>query len=189
MKMNRYFRIFLTIPNILTLSRMLLLPLFMVGFFFQDKTGLTTSFVVFIVCVITDYLDGYYARAYKQTTKLGQMLDPLADKIVVSIAILFIVGFRLVSIYSIIPSAIILCREFAISGMRDASSVSGKNFKTLFIAKCKTATQMIAILTAIFANIIQSKMVLFISELLLWISSIIAIISGFIYYCRQLRKK
>ena len=189
MKMNRYFRIFLTIPNILTLSRMLLLPFFMVGFFFKDKTGMIMSFVVFIICAITDFLDGYYARAYKQTTKLGQMLDPLADKIVVSIAILFIVGFRIVSIYSIIPSAIILCREFAISGIRDASSISGKDFKTLFISKCKTATQMVAISMAMFANIFKSNIVLFIGELLLWVSSIIAIISGIIYYYRHLCKK
>ena len=176
---------FLTVPNILTISRMFLLPFFAFGFFMQSKTGLISSLSIFVFCCISDFLDGYYARAYKQTSKLGQMLDPLADKIVVSIALLFIVGFHIVSRYAIIPASVILCREIIISGIRDATEFSGQNFKTLFWAKFKTATQMLSIVTAIFASIQQSRNIALLGEALLWISSVIALVSGCIYYKRH----
>lgn len=184
--MNKFLDKFLTVPNILTISRMLLLPFFALGFFINSKMGLIISLIVFIFCCITDYLDGYYARTYKQTTKLGQMLDPLADKIVVAIAILFIVGFHIVSKRAIIPAAIILCREIVISGIRDATEFSGHSFRTLFISKCKTATQMLAISTAIFASIVESPVVSLSGETLLWLSSLIAIVSGLIYCKRHI---
>lgn len=172
---------FLTLPNILTISRICLLPFFIGCFFINSKLGLTIALTIFVLCCITDYLDGYFARTYKQSTKLGQMLDPLADKILVSITILSIVGFKLCSTYAIIPAAVILCREIIISGVRDATEFSGRNFKTSFISKCKTATQMLSIALIIFSNILDSSLLLKISEAMFWISAIIAIISGLIY--------
>lgn len=184
--MSKFLSKLLTVPNILTLSRMLVLPFFALGFFMGSKAGLVLSLTVFVCCCISDFLDGYYARTYKQTTKLGQMLDPLADKIVVSIALLFIVGFHIVSRYAIIPASVILCREIIISGVRDATEFSGQNFKTLCLSKFKTATQMLAISMAILASILKSQGVSAIGETLLWLSSAIAIISGCIYCKRQM---
>ena len=184
--MNKLLDKLLTVPNILTISRMLLLPFFAFGFFMQSKAGLIISLSVFVFCCISDFLDGYYARAYKQTSKLGQMLDPLADKIVVSIALLFTVGFHIVSNYAIIPASVILCREIIISGIRDATEFSGHSFKTLFLSKFKTATQMLAISIAIAATIMQSQLFSIIGEILLWISSIIAIVSGCVYCKRHM---
>lgn len=184
--MSKFLDKLLTVPNILTISRMLLLPFFAFGFFRKSKTGLVISLSVFIFCCISDFLDGYYARAYKQTTKLGQMLDPLADKIVVSIALLFIVGFHIVSSYAIIPASVILCREIIISGIRDATEFSGRSFKTLFLSKFKTATQMLSIIVSILASIRQSHNVAVIGEALLWISSIIALVSGCVYCKRHM---
>lgn len=172
---------FLNIPNILTLSRICLLPFFVGCFFINSKSGLTLSLIIFVFCCITDYFDGYYARAFKQTTKIGQMLDPLADKILVSITILLIVGLRLVSTYTIIPAAIILCREIIISGVRDATEFSGKNFKTSYLSKCKTATQMISLALIILSNILDLDILLKIGEAMFWGAAIIAVISGFIY--------
>ncbi len=172
---------FFTVPNTLTVSRMFLLPIFALGFFLDSSFGKTMSLVIFLLCCITDYLDGYYARAFKQSTKLGQMLDPLADKIVVSIAILFIVGFQMISKIAIIPAAIILCREIIISGIRDATEFSGHNFKTSVLSKCKTAAQMFSIAIILLASINSSLRLLAIGEAMLWISSVIAIISGLIY--------
>ena len=187
--MNNFFNKLLTLPNILTISRMFLLPLFALGFFLNSKIGLIISLTVFIFCCITDYLDGYYARMYKQTTKLGQMLDPLADKIVVAIAILFIAGFHIISRLAIIPAAIILCREIVISGVRDATEFSGNSFRTLFLSKCKTATQMLAISTLMFATIIKSHIASVAGETILWLSSLIAIVSGVIYCKRHVFSK
>ena len=187
--MNNFLNKLLTLPNILTISRMFLLPLFALGFFINSKIGLIISLVVFLFCCITDYLDGYYARLYKQTTKLGQMLDPLADKIVVAIAILFIAGFQIISKSAIIPAAIILCREIIISGVRDATEFSGNSFRTLFLSKCKTATQLLAISTSVLASIVKSHITLVAGETLLWLSSLIAIVSGFIYCKRHIFSK
>ncbi|MDR0942280.1 MAG: CDP-diacylglycerol--glycerol-3-phosphate 3-phosphatidyltransferase [Holosporales bacterium] len=173
-----------TVPNLLTVSRVLLLPVFAVGFFMESRCGAFVSLLTFICCCITDYLDGYYARAYKQTTKLGKILDPLADKILVSIAVLFIIGFNMVSKYAMIPSAIILCREIMISGLRDSEEYSGGDFQTSVLSKWKTATQMFSISIILFSAILKSDCILKIGEATLWFSSVIAVLSGFLY-CRR----
>jgi cardiolipin synthase len=162
------------------MSRVFLLPFFVLGFFIEQRFGLWFSTIVFMFCCITDYLDGYYARAYKQTTKIGQVLDPLADKILISISILFITGYGLVDKVSIIPSSIILCREIIISGVRE----NADNFNTLKLSKWKTTAQMLAItavLVAASSHIISIKIF---GEIMLWISSVIAVISG-LMYCRK----
>jgi cardiolipin synthase len=129
-------------------------------------------------------LDGYYARTYKQITKLGQILDPLADKVLISISVLFIVGFGLVNHVSTIPSSIILCREIIISGVRDVALANRKRFNTSKLAKWKTSTQMIAIALVLTSHVIESTRLKNLGEITLWISSVIAIISG-ILYCKN----
>lgn len=175
---------FFNIPNVLTMSRIFLLPFFAFGFFLESRQGMIISLTIYIFCCVTDYLDGYLARAYKQTTEIGKMLDPLADKILVSISLLFIVGFGMVSKITIIPAAIILCREIIISGVRDATTSSGRNFKTSVLSKWKTASQMSSIAIIFISFICGSKIVFQIGEAMLWISSIIALISGLIY-CKR----
>ena len=177
-KNNRIFNI----PNILTLSRILLLPIFILGFYLKTKVGLLVSLFVFILCCITDYLDGYVARAYNQTTELGKILDPMADKILVFVSILCILEFDMVSKWALIPSSINVCRDLIITSLRNTISTSGKNFKTSYIAKCKTATQMISISLILLFNIVSIKEGVIFGEILLWISAIIAVISGIKYF-------
>ncbi len=175
---------YLTLPNVLTLSRFFLLPFFIVGFYINSKAGMLMSFCVFVVCCITDYLDGYYARSMKQVSRLGQMLDPLADKVLISIAIVSIFGFELASRYSVVPATIILCREIAISGVRDASEESGSCVKTSLLSKWKTATQMISLSLIFLAPIIDCIHIRYIGELLFWLSATLAVISG-LKYCQK----
>lgn len=170
------------IPNVLTFSRILLLPIFILGFYLKTKLGLFLSLSIFILCCITDYLDGYIARAYNQTTELGKILDPMADKILVFVSILCILEFNMVSKWALIPSSINICRDLIITSLRNTVSTSGKNFKTSYIAKCKTATQMISISVIILSNIISIDKGIIFGEILLWISSIIAITSGIKYF-------
>ena len=179
----------LNIPNILTMSRIVLLPGFMGGFYVESQLGLIISFVIFIICCITDYLDGYIARTYKQTTKIGKMLDPLADKILILISILYIVGFGMVSKSTLIPAAITLCRELIITGLRESVTTSGKNFNTSYISKCKTASQMIAISVIFISYILKINSCIIIGEVLLWLSSLLAIISGLKYFTKFLNQK
>jgi cardiolipin synthase len=142
------------------------------------------SLIIFLFCCVTDYLDGYYARAYKQITKLGQILDPLADKILISVSLLFIVGFGLVGRFSTIPASIILCREIIISGVRDGIIASRRKFSTSTLAKWKTSTQMTAIILVLVAEVIGSADIRWFGEMTLWASSVIATISG-IMYCKD----
>ncbi|MDR2666740.1 MAG: CDP-diacylglycerol--glycerol-3-phosphate 3-phosphatidyltransferase [Holosporales bacterium] len=175
---------FYTLPNLLTMSRVVLLPIFILGFFLKSRTGIALSLLIFVFCCITDYLDGYYARAYKQITKIGQMLDPLADKVLISIAILAIVGFSIISHYTIIPAAITLCRDMVISDVRDATKCCGNDFATSYLSKWKTATQMFSISLILLSSVMNSATLLRLGELIFWLSSITAVISGIIY-CRK----
>ncbi len=168
----------LNIPNILTLSRILILPFFILGFYLKTKLGLLLSLVIFILCCITDYLDGYIAREYNQMTSLGKILDPLADKILISVSMLAILCFSMASTLILIPASITICRELIITSLR----ASGNNFKTSYIAKCKTATQMVAISIILLSNIISLNKGIVLGEILLWISSFIAIVSCIQYF-------
>ena len=168
----------LNLPNILTLSRILILPLFILGFYLKTQLGLILSLIIFVICCITDYLDGYIAIEYNQMTEFGKILDPLADKILISVSMLAILGFNMVSKLILIPASITVCRELIITSLR----ASGNNFKTSYIAKCKTATQMISISVILLSNIISLKEGVVFGEILLWISSIIAIISCIKYF-------
>ena len=174
----------INLPNVLTISRILLLPVFILGFYLKTKLGLLLSLSIFILCCITDYLDGYIARTYNQTTELGKILDPMADKILVFISILCILCFNMVSKWALIPSAINICRDLIITSLRNIISTSGGTFKTSYLAKCKTAAQMISIVVILLFNIISLNKGIIFGELLLWISAIIAIVSG-IKYCSK----
>lgn len=184
-KNNKVFNV----PNILTLSRILLLPIFILGFYLNTKIGLLISLCTFILCCITDYLDGYIARAYNQTTELGKILDPMADKILVFISILCILEFDMVSKWALIPASINVCRDLIITSLRNTVSTSGGNFKTSYIAKCKTAIQMISISVILLFNIISINEGIILGEILLWISATVAIISGIKYFISFLNCK
>lgn len=171
-------------PNILTVFRILLIPVIIFCFFLQSITGNIIILSVFVFCCVTDFLDGYFARIFKQTTKLGQILDPIADKALVSATILFIVGFQKISHSAMIPACIILCREVMTSEIRDIVFAANKQFKTSVSAKWKTAIQMLSIIIILTAQLIPNNNILLIGEILLWISSVIALVSGIAYYLK-----
>lgn len=177
----------LTVPNILTVLRVFMIPVLVFLFFADQKKSAIPILIIFVLCCITDFLDGYFARTYKQTTKFGQILDPIADKALIATIILYLVGFQKISQISIIPCVIIMCREVMISEIRDIVSSSKKSFKTSYIAKWKTALQMLAITIVLFAwtlDGVYHEVFLNIGEIMLWGSSIIAVFSGVSYYMR-----
>ncbi|MFY0596932.1 MAG: CDP-diacylglycerol--glycerol-3-phosphate 3-phosphatidyltransferase [Cognatishimia sp.] len=135
-----------TLPNILTVLRLLAAPMIAVMFLslprpFADMAAL----VLFCVASVTDYLDGYLARKWQQVTKLGAMLDPIADKAMVVIALMVIVGFSSLSLALVLPAAIILFREVFVSGLREFLGDTAGTLKVTKLAKWKTASQMVAI--------------------------------------------
>src|SRR6056297_3595052 len=134
------------IPNILTLLRLLAAPGVAVMFlYFTRPWADWFALTLFISAAITDYFDGYLARLWKQTTKLGTMLDPIADKAMVVVALMVIVGYSSMSPWLVLPATVILFREVFVSGLREYLGDTAGTLKVTQLAKWKTTAQMVAI--------------------------------------------
>ena len=134
------------IPNILTTLRLLAAPLVAVMFlYFTRPYADLFAVVLFVGAAFTDWFDGYLARAWGQQTKLGAMLDPIADKAMVVIALMVIIGFSSWSPWLVLPATMILFREVFESGLREFLGDTAGTLKVTQLAKWKTTLQMIAI--------------------------------------------
>lgn len=135
-----------TIPNILTTLRLLAAPGVAVMFlYFRRPWADWFALSLFVSAAITDYFDGYLARLWKQESKFGAMLDPIADKAMVVIAIMVITGYSGMNPWLILPSSVILFREVFVAGLREYLGAKARNLKVTKLAKWKTSAQMIAI--------------------------------------------
>ncbi len=137
-----------TVPNILTLLRLLAAPGVAVMFlYFTRPYADWFALLLFVSAAITDWFDGYLARSWKQETRLGAMLDPIADKAMVVIALMVIVGYSPMSPWLVLPATVILFREVFVSGLREFLGDTAGTLKVTKLAKWKTTTQMVAIAT------------------------------------------
>ena len=137
-----------TLPNILTLLRLLAAPALAVMFlYFTRPYADWLALILFLGAAITDWFDGYLARAWKQETKLGTMLDPIADKAMVVIALMVIVGYsnHNWTPWLVLPATFILFREVFVSGLREFLGDVAGTLKVTKLAKWKTTAQMVAI--------------------------------------------
>lgn len=135
-----------TIPNILTALRLLAAPLISVLFLALARPYADVAAVsLFIIASLTDFLDGYLARSWGQETKLGAMLDPIADKAMVVIALMVLVGYSSLAAVLVLPAALILFREVFVSGLREFLGDTAGTLKVTKLAKWKTTAQMVAI--------------------------------------------
>ncbi|WP_417726701.1 CDP-diacylglycerol--glycerol-3-phosphate 3-phosphatidyltransferase [Roseovarius sp.] len=135
-----------TLPNILTTLRLLAAPAVAVMFlYFTRPYADWFALVLFVSAAITDWFDGYLARSWKQVSKLGTMLDPIADKAMVVIALMVIVGYSSMSPWLVLPATVILFREVFVSGLREFLGDTAGTLKVTQLAKWKTTAQMIAI--------------------------------------------
>ncbi|AVO38345.1 CDP-diacylglycerol--glycerol-3-phosphate 3-phosphatidyltransferase [Pukyongiella litopenaei] len=135
-----------TLPNMLTVLRLIAAPGLAVMFlYFHRPYADWFALLLFLGASITDWIDGYLARAWKQETRLGAMLDPIADKAMVVIALMVIVGYSSMSPWLVLPATVIVFREVFVSGLREfLGNVSG-TLKVTNLAKWKTTAQMVAI--------------------------------------------
>ncbi|MDU9002254.1 CDP-diacylglycerol--glycerol-3-phosphate 3-phosphatidyltransferase [Sedimentitalea todarodis] len=134
------------LPNILTVLRLLAAPGLAVMFlYFQRPYADWFALMLFVSASLTDWVDGYLARAWKQETKVGAMLDPIADKAMVIIALMVIVGYSSMSPWLVLPATVILFREVFVSGLREYLGDTAGTLKVTNLAKWKTTLQMIAI--------------------------------------------
>ena len=131
------------LPNILTLSRIVVIPIIVLLFFFDGNRWL--MLIIFSIAGITDFFDGYIARSQKKISKVGIFLDPVADKLLIATVILMLVAYDRITGPAILPALIILFREILVSGLREFLAQVRKKLPVSKIAKWKTAIQMIAL--------------------------------------------
>ncbi len=148
------------LPNILTVMRLLAAPALAVMFlYFNTPWADWFALILFVTAALTDFLDGYLARAWKQESKFGAMLDPIADKAMVLIALLVIIGFSGVKAWILLPATMIFFREVFVSGLREFLGAKASKLKVTKLAKWKTTAQMIAIAVLFSQGIFADKIV------------------------------
>lgn len=174
------------LPNILTLSRIAVIPLIFVSIYFTDYTWAMSAGILFVAASITDYLDGYLARARNETSAFGRLLDPIADKLLVATALVVILvkpGMFSCQ-YTVIPAFVILCREILVSGLREFLREVNVGLPVTKLAKWKTGFQMTALAMMLFKDLWLGWG--YLGEVLLWVAAILTFITGYQYYQRSL---
>ena len=133
------------IPNILTIGRIIIVPFFVLAFYLPGFYGDLTACVLFVIASFSDFLDGMLARMMGEESKLGELLDPIADKIIVATALILLVMSGTIKHYEVIAAIIILTREILISGLREFLARGQIKLPVTNLAKLKTFLQMVAI--------------------------------------------
>ncbi len=172
----------MNIPNILTLSRIVLIPVFVVIFYLPVSWNYLAACVIFILAAITDGLDGYYARKLGLTSALGAFLDPVADKLMITVVLVLLVEDQ-PSIWLALPAAVIIGREITISALREWMAELGASSKVAVsgYGKLKTICQMVALGFLIYHNDLFGIPIYSIGMVLLYIASILTLWSMFLY--------
>jgi cardiolipin synthase len=175
------------IPNILTIGRIIIVPFFVLAFYLPGFYGDLTAFALFVIASFSDFLDGMLARMLGQESKLGELLDPIADKIIVATALILLVMSQTIRHYEVIAAIIILTREILISGLREFLAKGQIKLPVSNLAKLKTFLQMFAIsllLTGETGNKIlnfQDYNAQTIGIILLWLSAFLTLYTGYEY--------
>ena len=178
------------IPNILTIGRILVVPVFVVTFFLPGFFGDLIPFFLFVFASFTDYLDGLLARLFKEESKLGELLDPIADKILVSAALILLVMNGTIKNYEVIAAIIILTREILVSGLREFLAKTSVTLPVTSLTKLKTFLQMLSIailLTGESGNKImnfQDYNAQTVGIILLWLSAFLTLYTGYDYVAK-----
>ncbi|WP_174726865.1 CDP-diacylglycerol--glycerol-3-phosphate 3-phosphatidyltransferase [Mesobacillus harenae] len=184
----------MNLPNKITVSRILLIPIFLVIMLAPFSWGDIRLFgadmpvthligaLIFIIASVTDWVDGYYARKYNLVTNLGKFLDPLADKLLVSAALIVLVELGLAASWIVV---IIISREFAVTGLRLVLAGEGEVVAANMLGKIKTWAQIIAISALLLHNTIFELASIPFDDIALWAAMIITIWSGWDYFAKN----
>lgn len=174
----------MNIPNSLTILRIVLIPLFVIIISIKVPNGDYIAAAIFVVAALTDSLDGYLARKYKQVTKLGIILDPLADKLLITAALISLVELGRIPGWIAI---VILGREFAVSGLRMIKAEEGIIIPASMWGKIKTISQIVAVVMVILQNDFVAWIHWPIGSWALYIALLITIYSGTEYFTRYMQ--
>ena len=175
------------IPNYLTIGRIIIVPVFVFAFYLPGFYGDVIPFALFLIASFTDFLDGLLARMYKEESKLGELLDPIADKIIVATALILLVMNETIKNYEVIAAIIILTREILVSGLREFLAIGKIKLPVSNLAKLKTFLQMFAI-SILLTGETGNKVINFqdynaqtIGIILLWLSAFLTLYTGYEY--------
>ena len=175
------------VPNYLTIGRIIIVPVFVFAFYLPGFYGDVIPFALFVIASFTDFLDGLLARMYKEESKLGELLDPIADKIIVATALILLVMDGTIKNYEVIAAIIILTREILVSGLREFLAKISVAMPVTSLTKLKTFLQMLSIsilLTGESGNKIinfQDYNAQVIGIILLWFSAILTLYTAYDY--------
>ncbi len=177
------------LPNILTYARIVAVPLVVLCFFMEGRLhgsdfARWSALAIFLIASISDFFDGYLARVWDQTSDIGRMLDPIADKLLVASALLLLAADGTIAGWTIWAAIIILCREILVSGLREYLAGLKVSVPVSRIAKWKTAVQMVAI-GFLLAGPAGDKIFPYVTETgltLLWLASLITLYTGYDYF-------
>jgi cardiolipin synthase len=170
------------LPNILSLSRILVIPALVAAFYLPGDMANWTVFALFALAGITDYLDGYFARTHQTASRLGQFLDPVADKLLVAAALLMLVAVDRITGWAILPTLVILCREILVAGLREFLAEVRVVVPVSRLAKWKTAVQILAIGFLLVGDAAPGWIpALDIGIYALWLAALLTIYTGYDY--------
>ncbi|WP_153768080.1 CDP-diacylglycerol--glycerol-3-phosphate 3-phosphatidyltransferase [Labrenzia sp. CE80] len=174
----------LSLPNILTYGRIAAVPAVAACFYFEGNTPRWIALGIFIIAAITDFFDGYLARAWQQQSALGRMLDPIADKLLVSVSLMVLVYVGTIGEWSLIAALIILCREILVSGLREFLAELQVSVPVTQLAKWKTTVQMVAIALLLVgpAGELLLPGTVLAGLVALWLAALLTLYTGYDYF-------
>ena len=171
-----------TLPNALTLSRIVAIPLLVAAFWLPHPADNWAAAGIFAAASVTDYFDGYFARRWGQISRLGRFLDPIADKLLVAAALMLLVAFHGIEGLTILPAILVMCREILVSGLREFLAQINVGMPVSALAKWKTGIQMVAIGILLVGDAGPAAIpVQLIGEIGLWIAAALTLITGYDY--------
>jgi len=167
------------IPNFLTISRIVIIPLVLICLYFQTEFSDRMATVLFIIAGITDFFDGYLARAFESQSKLGRVLDPIADKLLVVACLVVLVYYGQADI---LPALAIICREILVSGLREFLAEINVSVPVSKTAKIKTGMQMLALVLLLLGEKGSGyHWVETFGSGLLWLAAALTLFTGYAY--------
>ena len=177
-----------SLPNLLTVSRILVIPIVIGSFYVSGDYARWFACVLFSAAGVTDWLDGHMARRWQQQSEIGRFLDPIADKLLVSATLFMLTTFGRLSAEAVLPAIVILCREILVSGLREYLAGLRVGMPVSRLAKWKTVIQMVAIGVLIVGDAGPRFLpVAAIGETLLWIAALLTLATGYDYLQAGLR--
>jgi len=167
------------LPNLLTLSRIAVIPLIVAAFYLPTPAAGWTAFGLFAYAAVTDYFDGMLARRRQQTSDFGRFLDPIADKLLVAAVLIMMVAMGTLSGAAVIAAMLILLREILVSGLREFLAGKQVEVPVSRLAKWKTAVQLVAISLLLLTDVLPQADT--IGTVLLWVATAITVYTGYDY--------